>query len=425
MSDGIIIWSLFAILMALCSGIMVYLLMQRRYNELDKINTALNFELRTAQERVSAIEQGREELSNSFEALSSKALRNNNQEFLRLAQENLKQFQIKAQGDLDQKEKTFESLVNPIKQALEKTEQQIRQTELERKESYGSLTKHLEGMAQTQLLLQGETRNLVQALRRPEVRGQWGELTLKRLAELAGMVEYCDFYEQEHTATGEGSIRPDMVVRMSGGREIVIDVKTPLDAYLSAIEAVDDTSRKLHLSHHARKVSQRVTELASKAYWNQFKSAPDFVVLFIPGDQFLSAALDIKRDLIETALQQKVILATPSSFVALLHVVAYGWRQQSVALNAEKIRDLGNDMYKRLMIFTEHLSRVGKGLNSSVEHYNSAVGSFEGKLMPGARKFVEMGIQANKPIEILEPIDKSVRALITETEKIIEKKDLE
>lgn len=425
MSDEIIIWLLLAIVSGLCGAILVYLLMQRRWNALNTINAALNLDLRLAEEKVNTAQHGREELENTFAALSSNALRSNNEEFLRLAQENLKQFQVKAQGDLDQKEKTFENLVNPIKQALEKTELQIRQAEFERKESYGSLTKHLEGMAQTQLLLQGETRNLVQALRRPEVRGQWGELTLKRLAELAGMVEYCDFYEQEHTATGEGSIRPDMIVRMSGGREIVIDVKTPLDAYLSAIEAVDDTSRKLHLTHHARKVSQRVTELASKAYWNQFKSAPDFVVLFIPGDQFLSAALDIKRDLIETALQQKVILATPSSFVALLHVIAYGWRQQSVALNAEKIRDLGDDMYKRLMIFTEHLSKVGKGLGNSVEHYNNAVGSFEGKLMPGARKFVEMGIQANKLIESLEPIDKGVRTLVADSDKRIDKKDLQ
>ncbi|MEW6353820.1 MAG: DNA recombination protein RmuC [Pseudomonadota bacterium] len=408
MSDAILIAAA-----ALGAGVIVYLWMQHRCAALRqdhaKLTVMLEMERNAAREKIAAIEKAREELSHTFAALSGQALRNNSEEFLRLAQENLKQFQIKAHSELEQKEKSIENLVKPIKEALDKTEQHMRQIELERKEAYGSLTRHLESMAQTQQLLQGETRNLVQALRRPEVRGQWGEMTLRRLAELAGMVEYCDFYEQEHVSGADGAFRPDMIVRMPGGREIVVDVKTPLDAYLSAVEALDDVLRRQHLEHHARKVGERVRELAGKSYWSQFKNAPDFVVLFIPGDQFLSAALEYDRELLESALRQKIILATPTSFVALLRAVAYGWRQQSIALNAEKIRDLGNELYKRLATFNEHLAKLGKSLGSSLENYNSAVGSFERQLMPGARKLMEMGIEAGKTIETLEPIETEAR----------------
>jgi DNA recombination protein RmuC len=225
------------------------------------------------------------------------------------------------------------------------------------------------------------------------------------------MVEYCDFYEQETVQSEGGSLRPDMVVRMPDGREIVVDVKTPLDAYLSAMEAPDDSVRGWHLERHARKVRERVRELASRSYWSQFKHSPDFVVMFIPGDQFLSAALDIDRDLLEYALGQKVILATPTSFVALLRAVAYGWRQQSLAENAEKIRDVGEDLYQRLCTFTEHLARLGKNLGSSLDHYNKAVGSFERQVLPGARKFAEMGVNARKPLQELDQIEKGVRQI--------------
>jgi DNA recombination protein RmuC len=306
-------------------------------------------------------------------------------------------------------------MVKPIREALDKTEKQLRLIENERKEAYGSLTRHLHEMAQTQQLLQGETRNLVKALRRPEVRGQWGEMTLKRLAELAGMVEHCDFFEQEHTQTDEGGMRPDMIVRMPDGREIVVDVKTPLDAYLDAVEASDDKQRELDLDRHARNVRNRVRELASKSYWSQFKNSPDFVVLFIPGDQFLSAALEKERDLLEFALQQKVILSTPTSFVALLRAVAYGWRQEILAENADKIREVGEELYKRLATFVEHMGKVGKSLGSSLDHYNKAVGSLERQLIPGARKLAEMGIQSQKTVASLEPLEKSIRALEAES----------
>ncbi len=367
-----------------------------------ELSTTLDLERRQAAERVTEVER-------TIAALSSQALRENNKTFLTLAQETLKQFHVQAKGDLDQKEKAVENLVKPIREALEKTEQQVRLMENERKEAYGALHKHLETMTQTQQLLHGETSKLVTALRRPEVRGQWGELTLKRLAELAGMVEHCDFYQQESTDAEDGRMRPDMVVRMPDGRTIVVDVKTPLDAYLSAVEATDDALRIRHLEHHARKVRERVRELAQKAYWNQFKNAPDFVVLFIPGDQFLAAALDVDRALLEDALKQKVILATPTSFVALLRAVAYGWRQESLAENADRIRELGEDLYQRLATFTEHLARLGLSLESSVGAYNKAVGSLDAKVLPGARKFVDMGISPKKTLESPAPIETAAR----------------
>lgn len=404
---------LVALLAALLGGVVTYLRLQRRISLLSEKNTELNttleLERKSHAEKLETLDQARAQLSETFGHLSSQALKHNSEEFLKLAQENLKQFQTKAQGDLSQKEQAIENLVKPIKEALDKTEKQIRLMENERKEAYGSLTRHLETMAETQQALQGETRNLVKALSRPEVRGQWGEMTLKRLAELAGMVEHCDFYEQEHTNTEDGAMRPDMIVRMPGNRELVVDVKTPLDAYLSAIEATNDTERDAHLARHSKNVRKRVSELASKAYWTQFTNSPDFVVLFIPGDQFLSAALDNDHSLLEDAMQQKVILATPTSFVALLRAVAYGWRQESLAKNAEHIRQVGEELYARLGTFAEHLGKLGRSLNSSVQHYNKAVSSFDSRVLPSARKFSEMGLSAKKEVEGLEQIELATR----------------
>ena len=404
---------LVALLAALLGGVVTYLRLQRRISLLSEKNTELNttleLERKSHAEKLETLDQARAQLSETFGHLSSQALKHNSEEFLKLAQENLKQFQTKAQGDLSQKEQAIENLVKPIKEALDKTEKQIRLMENERKEAYGSLTRHLETMAETQQALQGETRNLVKALSRPEVRGQWGEMTLKRLAELAGMVEHCDFYEQEHTNTEDGAMRPDMIVRMPGNRELVVDVKTPLDAYLSAIEATNDTERDAHLARHSKNVRKRVSELASKAYWTQFTNSPDFVVLFIPGDQFLSAALDNDHSLLEDAMQQKVILATPTSFVALLRAVAYGWRQESLAKNAEHIRQVGEELYARLGTFAEHLGKLGRSINSSVQHYNKAVSSFDSRVLPSARKFSEMGLSAKKEVEGLEQIELATR----------------
>ena len=399
----------------LIGALLVYLILQRRIsllrNEKIQLTTTLELERRNHIEKLETLEKAREQLADTFSALSSQALKHNSEEFLKLAQENLKHYQTHASSELEKKEKAIEHLVGPIREALEKTERQIQGMEKERKEAYGSLHKHLETMAETQANLQTETRSLVQALRRPEVRGQWGELTLKRLAELAGMVQHCDFYEQQSVQTNEGRQRPDMIVRLPGGRDIVVDVKTPLDAYLNAVEADDDTKRQQALVRHARNVRQRVSELASKAYWSQFKDAPDFVVLFIPGEQFLSAALDHDRKLLEDALGQHVILATPTSLVALLRAVAYGWRQEQLTRNAEQIKSVGEELYKRLLTFSSHLDKLGRSLDNSLKHYNSAVGSFDTRILPGAQKFTEMGISANREVETPEQIETGIRTL--------------
>ena len=403
------------ILSAIIGAVIVYAWLSTRISRLREKNSRLEAELdiqqrATAEQQVENRKLG-EQLKDTFNALAADALKDNNAQFLRLAKENLQQFHIKAEGELEKREKAVENLVKPIREALENTEKQIRSMEKDRIQAHSSLTKHLETMAESHRLLQSETRNLVQALRRPEVRGQWGELTLKRLVELAGMVEHCDFYEQASVQGESGQLRPDMVIRMPDRREIVVDAKTPLDAYLSAIEADNDADRKTHLERHARNVRARIKELSSKAYWEQFSNSLDFVVLFIPGDQFLSAALEVEHTLLEDALAQQVILATPTSFVALLRAVAYGWRQEQLAENAEAIRELGQDMYGRLATFAEHLAKLGRSLGSSVDAYNKAVGSYDTRILPGARKFTEMGITAKREFPEPEQIERTTRSI--------------
>lgn len=412
----LLILGLSATLIAAIAALLAWLPVHRRNLELReeaiRLQAELEGERRASAEKSRAYEEAQQQVGNSFNTLAAQALKHNSSEFLKLAQENFKQLHIRSQSDLNEREKAVENLVKPIREVMEKTEQQIRRMEQERQTAYGSLTKHLESMSETQRLLQSETRNLVQALRRPEVRGQWGEMTLKRLAELAGMVEHCDFLEQEQVRTEEGNaLRPDMIVRMPDGRDIVVDAKTPLDAYLSAMEAVSDEEKQKALLRHARKVRERVRELATKSYWQQFKNTPDFVVLFIPGDQFLSAALDQDRKLLEDAMAEKVILATPTSFIALLRAVAYGWRQQALAENAEHIRQVGEELYGRLGTFAEYLGKLGRSLDSSVGHFNKAVGSFDSRILPSARKFTEMGIHAKKELEETTPLEKSVRRM--------------
>ena len=403
-----------ALLLAVISGALgVYLYLtgklERLRNEHAQLETELDHERLRALEKQAALEQLNSQLKDTFNAMATEALNSNNEQFLRLAKESLGQFHIKAEGELEKREKAVENLVKPIRDALEKTEKQVERMESGRQQAHGALTKHLETMAESHRLLQSETRNLVQALRRPEVRGQWGELTLKRLAELAGMVEHCDFQEQASVQTDNGQQRPDMVVRMPDKREIIVDAKTPLDAYLSAVESVKDDERKTRLEQHARNVRARIRELSSKSYWQQFRHSPDFVVLFIPGDQFLSAALDVDHTLIEDALSQNVILATPTSFVALLRAIAYGWRQEVLAENAEVIREVGQDLYGRLATFAEHLSRLGRSLDSSVSAYNKAISSYDSRILPGAKKFTELGVTARKQPPRLEPVERSAR----------------
>ena len=382
-----------------------------------ELSIRLESEIQTLEQSTRQFNDQREQLTEKFESLSNKVLKQNSEDFLKLAKENLNQYQQQAKNELDKKETSFNEMVKPIRDTIEKTRTQLQEMEKDRKEAHGSLSQHLENMAASQNILNAETRNLVQAFRRPEVRGRWGEMTLKRLAELAGLVEHCDFSEQTTVHDEEGTIhRPDMIVRLPAGREIIVDSKTPLDAYLDAIEATTDTEKEIALQRHLKHVKQRVKELASKAYWHQFDQSPDFVVLFIPGDQFLNAALDLDRSLIEDALQNKVIIATPTSFVALLRAVAFGWRQESLAENAEQIKKLGEEMYGRMATFTESLSKVGKSLDQSVGHYNKAVASLTTRVMPNARKFKELGIATKKELISPEPIEKTSRNIDFEPE---------
>src|SRR5581483_7644165 len=314
-----------------------------------------------------------------------------------------------AQGSLKEREAAIAQLVEPLRASLERTEQQAHALERERQEAYTALRTQIEALTSGQSQLQRETRNLVTALRRPEVRGRWGELTLRRLVELAGLSEHCDFSEQLQVAGEDGVLRPDLVVHMPDSRDLVVDVKTPLDAYLEALEAPTEEIRQSQLRRHAQQVEMRVRQLASKSYWAQFAHSPEFAVLFLPGDQFLGAALAERPDLLDTALRQSVIIATPSTLIALLKTVAYGWRQSVVARHAAIIRDLGQELHRRVATFTGHLGRVGQRLGAAVEAYNAAVGSLERHVMPQARRFTELGVTPEALPE-LEPIDELVRA---------------
>ena len=351
------------------------------------------------------------QLGASVAELANNALRNNTDMFLKLARESFAREQSEAQATLREREAALGQLVAPLAKALEKTEQQLVGLERERRDAFSSLRTQIEQLVLGQSALQRETRNLVGALRRPEVRGRWGELTLRRVVEVAGMSEYCDFSEQTTVSGATGSLRPDLLVRMPEGRELVVDAKTPLDAYLDAIEATSDEARAAALSRHAQQVEARVRELASKAYWNQFKKSPEFAVLFLPGDQFLSAALTERPELLENAMRQSIVLATPATLIALFKAVAYGWRQSAVAENAARILELGQDLHRRLGNFVGHLGRAGQRLGATVDAYNDAVGSLERQVMPQARRFTELGAISGDPLPELAPVDRLTRGV--------------
>lgn len=344
-----------------------------------------------------------------FDSVASQGLRANSEIFLQLARESLSREHVIAQSGLKERETAIEQMVAPLRAALEKTEAQVQALERERRDAFAGLRVQLEGLASGHAQLQRETRNLVTALRRPEVRGRWGEMTLRRLVELAGMAEHCDFTEQLHVACEEGALRPDMVVHLPDSRDLVIDVKTPLDAYLDALDAPSEEGRQLALKRHAQQVEAKVRLLGSKSYWAQFAHSPEFAVLFLPGDQFLGAALAERPDLLETALKQGVIIATPSTLIALLKTVAFGWRQSAVAQNAALIRELGQELYRRLGNFTGHLSSLGKRLGGAVEAYNAAVGSLERQVLPQARRFPDLGVTSDEALPSLDPVSQLAR----------------
>lgn len=376
-----------------------------------QLKAALEGERRAAQERKDSFKQAAEELSEKFKALSRDALKDNNQSFLDLAHSTLQKFQETAKGDLELKQKAIDELVRPLRESLEKVDSKIGELEKTRAGAYSELREQVKGLATSQIQLQAETGNLVKALRAPHVRGRWGEIQLRRVVELAGMLPYCDFLEQETVATEDGRIRPDLIIKLPGNRTIVVDSKVPFDAFYESISTTDEVVRLAKLKEHARLVRAHITALSRKSYWEAVQPTPEFVLLFLPGETFYSAALEQDPKLIEDGVGEKVIIATPTTLIALLKAVSYGWRQEQMATNAHEVSKLGKDLYDRLRTFTSYFAEIGRGLDRALDSYNKGVGSLEARVLVTARKFKERGALAGEEIDVLEPIDKLARPL--------------
>jgi DNA recombination protein RmuC len=377
------------------------------------LETRLVGERKAAEEKLAVLNEAQAKLSDAFKALSSEALKSNNETFLKLAHATLEKFQEGARSDLEKRQTAIDQLVKPVRETLQKFDVKIGEIEKSRIEAYGGLTQQVRGLADSQVTLQRETSNLVKALGSPRVRGRWGEVQLRRVVEIAGMLEYCDFDQQVHIANDDGILRPDLVVRLPGGKSVVVDAKTPMAAYLEAIDAPDEATRKAKLIEHARSIREHMISLGKKAYWEQFQPAPEFVVLFLPGENFYSAALEQEPTLLEEQMaKNRVILATPTTLIALLHAFAYGWRQEALAANAQAISELGRELYDRINTMTSHWSKVGAGLKRAVESYNDAVASLERRVLVSARKFRELkASNASGEIEGADPVDITPRIL--------------
>lgn len=381
--------------------------------KLAALGTQLVEERKAVAEKLGLLNEAQQKLTDAFKALSSDALTRNNQAFLDLAKATLEKFQEGARGDLDARQKAVDELVKPLRESLDKVDGKLGDIEKARVAAYSALDEQLKGLVHTHLpMLRSETANLVKALRQPTVRGRWGEIQLQRVVEMAGMVEYCDFVEQESRTTEEGRLRPDLVVRLPGGKRLVVDAKAPLSAYLEATEVSDEDAQRSRLAAHAQQVRAHIAALGRKAYWDQFDPSPEFVVLFLPGEMFFSAALQQDPELIEYGVAEKVIPATPTTLIALLRAVAYGWRQEALAQNAQEVADLGKQLYERIVNLAEHWTDVGSRLDKAVEAYNRSVATLESRVLVSARRLRDLkAAPEDVELEVIEPVERTVRGL--------------
>ena len=377
-----------------------------------ELKANLENERKNGEEKLAVLDDARRKLSDAFKAMAGDVLKSSNQSFLELAKTTLEKHQETAKGDLDKRQQAIDELVKPVKESLGKVDAKIQELEKSREGAYRGLREQVGSLLESQKELRSETSNLVRALRRPQVRGRWGEIQLKRVVEMAGMLDHCDFFEQHSVDGEEGRLRPDLLVRLPAGRNIVVDSKAPLEGYLSAVEATDDEVRLDRLKAHARHVREHIVALGRKSYYADIDPTPDFVVLFLPGEVFFSAALEQEPDLIEKGVEQNVIIATPTTLIALLRAVAYGWRHESLAQNAKEISELGELLFQRLAKMTEHVDKVGKGLTTATKAYNDMIGSLESRVLVSARRFTELGTAGRKiEIEAPSPVDISARVL--------------